>query len=132
MWVIYKNDLSEMFLHTHHIKNYPRNYRGGCYSLIGLHCLLRQVYLNILTLVLLNPDIPCLCKQCRSRSVGFCRSQLIWICTVCHEVCEFIAIILIKQSDWLKIRSRRGINLFSKTRVKVNVVYFMTHTSLYS
>ena len=24
-----------------------------------------------LTLVLLNPDIPCLCKQCRSRSVGF-------------------------------------------------------------
>ena len=30
-----------------------------------------------LTLVLLNPDIPCLCKQCRSRSVGFWRSQLI-------------------------------------------------------
>ena len=24
-----------------------------------------------LTLVLLDPDIPCLCKQCRSRSVGF-------------------------------------------------------------
>ena len=24
-----------------------------------------------LTLVLLNPDITCLCKQCRSRSVGF-------------------------------------------------------------
>ena len=41
------------------------------------------VHLN-LTLVLLNPDIPCLCKQCRSRSVGFFRSQLIWICTVCH------------------------------------------------
>ena len=37
-----------------------------------------------LTLVLLNPDIPCLCKQCRSRSVGFWRSQLIWLCTVCH------------------------------------------------
>ena len=37
-----------------------------------------------LTFVLLNPDIPCLCKQCRSRSVGFWRSQLIWICTVCH------------------------------------------------
>ena len=37
-----------------------------------------------LTLVLLNPDIPCLCKQCRSRSVGFWRSQLIWICSVCH------------------------------------------------
>ena len=40
--------------------------------------------LIVLTLVLLNPDIPCLCKQCRSRSVGFGRSQLIWICTVCH------------------------------------------------
>ena len=24
-----------------------------------------------LTLVLLNPDMSCLCKQCRSRSVGF-------------------------------------------------------------
>ena len=38
---------------------------------------LRKKYLRIitehspLTLVLLNPDIPCLCKQCRSRSVGF-------------------------------------------------------------
>ena len=42
-----------------------------------------------LTLVLLNPDIPCLCKQCSSRSVGFWRSQLIWICTICHWVCEF-------------------------------------------
>ena len=37
-----------------------------------------------LTLVLLNPDMSCLCKQCRSRSVGFFRSQLIWICTICH------------------------------------------------
>ena len=34
-----------------------------------------------LTLVLLFPDMPCLCKWCRSRSVGL---QLIWICTVCH------------------------------------------------
>ena len=43
-----------------------------------------NISLIFLTLVLLNPDIPCLCKQCRSRSVGFWRSQLIWICTVCH------------------------------------------------
>ena len=28
------------------------------------------VMINTLTLVLLNPDMPCLCKQCRSRSVG--------------------------------------------------------------
>ena len=26
---------------------------------------------QVLTLVLLNPDMSCLCKQCRSRSVGF-------------------------------------------------------------
>ena len=44
----------------------------------------RFFLLNLLTLVLLNPDIPCLCKQCRSRSVGFWRSKLILICTVCH------------------------------------------------
>ena len=36
-----------------------------------------------------NPSLakhimPCLNKQCRSRSVGFWRSQLIWICTVFH------------------------------------------------
>ena len=42
---------------------------------------------SCLTLVLLNPDIPCLCKQCRSRSVGFWRrSQLIWICTAIKYV----------------------------------------------
>ena len=37
-----------------------------------------------LSLALLNPDMSCFCKQCRSRSAGFWRSQLIWICTVCH------------------------------------------------
>ena len=42
--------------------------------------------LTFLTLFLLNPDIPWLCKLCRSRSVGFWRSHLIWICTVCHSV----------------------------------------------
>ena len=36
---------------------------------------------TVLTLVLLNPDMPCLCKQCRFRS-----SQLIWNCTVSHYV----------------------------------------------
>ena len=55
---------------------------------------------ELLTLVLLNQDIPCLCKQRRSRSVGFFRSQLIWICTVCHSLCDFISTIWIKGSDW--------------------------------
>ena len=55
-----------------------------------------NIFGHVLTLVLLNPDMSCLCKQCRSRSVGFWRSQLIWICTVCHYVCEFISTIWIK------------------------------------
>ena len=40
---------------------------------------------------LLNRDISCFHKQCRSRSVGFFRSQLIWICTVCHLVCDYVS-----------------------------------------
>ena len=57
--------------------------------------------------------MPCLCKQCRSRSVVFWRSQLIWICTVCHSVCEFISTIWIKESDWLTVRSGHGILIYS-------------------
>ena len=53
-----------------------------------------------------NPDMPCHCKQRRSRSVGFFRSQLIWICTVCHSVCGFISTIWIKYSNWLTISSK--------------------------
>ena len=30
-----------------------------------------------------EPSYVLLCNQCRSRPVGFWRSQLIWICTVC-------------------------------------------------
>ena len=48
-----------------------------------------------LTLVLLNLDIPCLSKHCRSRSVGFWRSQLTWIHYVGHSVCEYKATIWI-------------------------------------
>ena len=47
---------------------------------------------DILTRVLLNTDMRCLCKQCRSRSV----SQLIWIYTVCNAVFEFIS------TTWIK------------------------------
>ena len=74
----------------------------------------QMVHQSTLTLVLLKLDIPCLCKQCRSRSVGFWRSQLIWICTVCHSVCEFIATIQIKESDWLTIRSGHGMTWVNK------------------
>ena len=61
----------------------------------------------MLTLVLLNPDIPCLWKQRISRSAGF------WLCTVCHLVCDFMSIIWIKESDWLAIRNRCGIFIYS-------------------
>ena len=76
-------------------------------------CSLSILYNNkfIFTLVLLNLDILGLCKQCRSGSVGFWRSQLIWICTV--PLCDFIATIWTKQSDWLKIRSGSCIFIYS-------------------
>ena len=63
---------------------------------------LLSVSLLNLTLVLPNQDMPCLCKQCRSRSVSFFRSQMLWICPVCHLVCEFISAIwaqLFKAND---------------------------------
>ena len=63
--------------------------------------------------VLLNPDTSCFSKQCRSRSVSFWRSQLIWIYTVCHSVFEFVSTTWIKQSDWLKIKSGHGIWIYS-------------------
>ena len=40
------------------------------------------------TLVLLVEDMTRFWKQCKSRSVGFLKSQLIWICTACHSECE--------------------------------------------
>ena len=54
------------------------------------------LFIFLLTLVLMNLHKHCLCKQCRSRSVGFWRSQLIWICTVCYSVREFVS------TSWIK------------------------------
>ena len=45
-------------------------------------------------------DMSCLCKQCRSRSVCFWRSQLIWTCTVCHVI-MWISIYNQDQTIWL-------------------------------
>ena len=64
----------------------------------------------MLTLVLLNPDIPCLGKQCRSRSVGLKATDLD---LHCYPEWEFISTIWIKQSDWLTIRSGCGILIYS-------------------
>ena len=69
---------------------------------------------SCLRLVLLNSYISCFGKQCRSKSVGFWRSQLICICTVCHSVYEFISTIWIKKYDWLTTRNGHGILIDSE------------------
>ena len=84
-------------------------------------------YSDTLTLVLLNLDKSCLCKQCRSRSAGFFRSQLIWICTVCHSVSEFISTLWIKYSDWQKIRNGCGILIYS-ARQGLTAYYILSKT----
>ena len=61
-------------------------------------------------------DMPCLSKQCRSRSVGFWRSRLIWSALFVISIkfiCEFLSKTRIKYSDWLEIRSGRGILIYS-------------------
>ena len=61
-----------------------------CLNILGICmykgiCILKSIRTDCcLTQDLLNSDMPCLCKQCRSSSFGFFRSQLIWICTVWH------------------------------------------------
>ena len=54
-----------------------------------------SIYLNrrvFVTLVLLNPDtgMSCLANSVNPDQLA---SDLIWICTVCHLVCEFISTI---------------------------------------
>ena len=75
-----------------------------------------------LTFVLLSPDISCFCKQCRSRSDGFWRSQLTWICTVCH----LVSFIWIKESDLLRIITGRDILIYSAWHGLRYTSYFST------
>ena len=82
--------------------------------------------LIMLSLVLLTQIYSAFAKQCRSRSVGFWRSRLIWICTVCHEVCKFVSTTRIKQFDWLKIRNGCGILIYSAWQgLRVNIVWLL-------
>ena len=78
---------------------------------IGNHniCLYKEVDkkytgCNLKTTELLNPS---------PANSGYTLLLQIWICTVCHLVCEFIYKIWIKQSDWLTIRSGSGILIYS-------------------
>ena len=78
---------------------------------VYLGLLILSVCLN-LTLVMINPDIPCLCKECRSDQLASFRSQLIWICSL--SICMWIYSNNLEQanSDLLKIRSGRGILIY--------------------
>ena len=60
-------------IQAHELRNSRQalNHKHFCCSIMDIQCI------NFLTLVLLNPDMPCLSNQYRSRSVGFSRSQLI-------------------------------------------------------
>ena len=84
-----------------------------CIKPVWLRSIRHALYHLSLTLALLNPNISYLYKQCRFRSVGFIRSQLIWICTVCNSVCEYVSTTWIKSSDWLTIRNGRGSLIYS-------------------
>ena len=54
-----------------------------------------------LSFILLNPDISCFANSVDPDQLA----------SVCYQVCKFIAIIWIKQPDWLKIRC--GILIYS-------------------
>ena len=59
---------------------------------------------------MLNPDLLCLCKQCRSKSVGFWSGSALFAIQYDYD---FMSTMWIKESDWLKIRSGRGILIYS-------------------
>ena len=80
-------------------------------DLIPVWCLLDTYHFSF-NPSLAEHDMPCLSKQCRSRSVGFWRSQLIWICTVIKYVNFY-------QKPWSsnligwKLENGRGILIYS-------------------
>ena len=105
--------------HHHSVSKFERNIKNPKSGGVALLALQRHSSLPVAitealikTFVLLKPDIHCLCKKCRSRSVCFWR-MMILICTVYHSVCEFTSTIWIKDSDWLTIRSGRVILIYS-------------------
>ena len=84
------------------------------YEILGIYCTTlgsRKKYTPtgsnsfLLTLVLLNPDRPCHCKQCRSRSVGF-------FCIVCHSDWDF------KSTIWINLKIRSGCGILIESSVK--------------
>ena len=59
---------------------------------------------------LLNPDMPCLCKECSSRLVGFWTDLDLHCLSLSMYICSNF---WIKWSDWLKLRNGCGIFIHS-------------------
>ena len=91
-------------------------------DLFFLKCTLRSKYKCLPQIFRLflkkNNNKKQLSAQCGNTIEWTGRSQLIWICTVCHSVFEFVSTTWMKLSDWLKIRSGCGILIYS-ARVKI-------------
>ena len=85
-----------------------------------------------LTLVLLSPDISCICKQCRSGSVGLRKpTDLNLHCLPFTCWSAFISTIWIKKSDWLIINGR-GILTYSAWQVLSMQMYLCwRHSNLF-
>ena len=66
-----------------------------------------------LTLVLLVPDKSCFFANSVNPNQLASSVYLIWICTVCHAVCEFVSTTWIKKSYWLIIISGLDILIYS-------------------
>ena len=85
------------------------------FSIYSIHFCLDTTDLGpILTLVLLNPDMHCFCKQCWSRSVGFWSGSALFAIkyVTLYQQAESSNLIGWK-SEWVWC-----LNLFSMTRVK--------------
>ena len=74
-WLSADKALSAVCLLEIMSKRYCLNQFLGCEGLWINYELGIKDWCFFLTLVLLSPDIHCLCKQCRSRSVGFWSSE---------------------------------------------------------
>ena len=91
--------------------------RLDCIVITSFRVLVSFLFCLVLTIVLLS---------------SFWRSQLIWICTICHSECEFISTIWIKEFDWLKIWKGRDILIYSAGQglIDVRVLFVVVYLPL--
>ena len=78
-----QNAVSDQDLHCLPLIQHPFKHISRWWSRLFFLQILGQVWYRVNPCPA-EPGYTLPCKQCRTRSVGFWRSQLIWICTVCH------------------------------------------------